>query len=360
MKNFGLLVCFVMVAVGAFARGISVVDDGDGVAVAGASVFGRGGIILGMTDADGHLDGLSDEDFPVTVKCLGYETALASADQTELRLSPVSYELHEVEVTPADRPVMRLVCYIREYSGAATATDTVQLYSEHMADFFIPVAKVKKFKAQTRPRVLNSRLYARSRTRDGRDSVYRPGTREDAMSWVDMLELPVADVKESDALRAGAGSDIRQGKYWIKQRSRKTDNMYAFTVDYLADKKDHRMSPALFKLLGFTLDFNELNTSWAYRPNKEGIYTPRDLVYGTVTMSVRGRGKWVKKAFNSDTPVDINELFEIYPVETEYLTVEEAKALMRDDTAGMPMRQSPDVLPLPAATQRLVDALDSK
>ena len=40
--------------------------------------------------------------------------------------------------------------------------------------------------------------------------------------------------------------------------------------------------------------------------------------------------------------------------------LEEAKALMRDDTAGMPMRQSPDVLPLPAATQRLVDALDSK
>lgn len=352
-----------MVAVGAFARGISVVDADDGEAVSGASVFGRGGIILGMTDADGRIDGLSDEDFPVTVKCLGYETALGSADLTELRLTPVSYELHEVEVTPADRPIMRLVCYIREYSGSANATDTVQLYSEHMADFFIPVAEVKKFKAQTRPRILNSRLYARSCKRDGRDSVYRPGYRDDTVSWIDMLELPVADVKESDAIRAGAGSDIRQGKYWIKQRSRKTDNIYTFTIDYLADNKDHRMSPALFKLLGFTLDFNELNTSWAYRPNKEGIYTPRDLVYGTMTMAVCGRGKWIKKAFNSDTPVDINGLFEIYPVESEYLTVDEAKALMRDDTATMPMRQSPDVLPLPAATQRLVelvDALDGK
>lgn len=360
MKLLNLLLCLLMGATACLAQSISVVDSCDNSVISGASVFGNSGVILGMTDADGRFDGVSGKDFPLTVRCLGYESAVCDAGCETLRMSPVSFRLNDVVVTPLDRPVMHVLCYIREYSGCANATDTVQLYSEHMADYFITGEKVKKFKPQTKPRILNSRLYARMKTRDGRDSVFRPGYRDDSISWVDLLELPSVKVEESDAIRAGAASDVEQGKYWVKTRSRKSENMFVQDIDFLADSKEHSMSPAIFKLLGFTIDFHELRTSWAYRSNNTGVYTAQDLIYGTMATRVCGRGKWIRKAFNSDTPVDINGLFEVYPVDIEFLTVEEAKTMMRDDNATARMQPSPDALPLPAATQRLVELIDGK
>ncbi|WP_289685003.1 hypothetical protein [Paramuribaculum intestinale] len=360
MKVIISVICFLYAVCGAYSQTLTVVDSIDDSPVAGASVFGRGGVIIGTTGADGSLNGVSDADYPLTFRCLGYRSAVDTVGESIIRMIPESFELGEVVVTPLDRPVMHVLCYIREYSGTANATDTVQLYSEHMADYFIATTKIRKFKSQTKPRILNSRLYARMKTRDGSDSIFRPDYRDDMISWIDLVELPALKVEESEAIRSGAATDMEQGKYWVRARSRKTPGMFAQSTDYLADSKNHRMSPAIFKLLGFTIDFNRLDMSWAWRPNGHGVYTVQDLIYGTMSMEVRGRGKWIKKAFNSDTDVDINGLFEIYPVDIEYLTVEEAKTLMRDDMATAPMRRSPDALPLPAATQRLVDIVDGK
>jgi len=358
MKLFNLLLCLLVVVPCLLAHDVVVVDDEDGSRIVAASGFSNAGIIVGMTDADGRLSGISDSNYPLTVRCLGYEDGICTSDIDTVRLVPVAIELDDVVVTPADRPVMRVLCYIREYSGCANANDTVQLFAEHMADYFLTMHKVKKFKAHNSPRVLGSRLYARSRKHDGRDSIYRPEYSDDTVSWINLLTLPDMKVEESDVVKAGAKTDTVQGKYCVKIIDRKTDNIFVRSIDYLADSKNHTMSPMIFKLLGFTIDFNELYTSWAYRPGESGVYTMADLLYGTMSTKVLGRGKWIKKAFNSDTPVEINGLFEIYPVDVEYLTVEDAKESLANPPAAKLIR-SKIALPLPEATRNLVDAVDA-
>ena len=359
MKRLYFLLCALIAIPAVFASDIVVVDAEDANPVVAASVFSKSGVIFGMTDSDGRLTGLSENDYPIVVRCLGYSDAECNAQTDTVRLCTSAIELAGLVVTPADRPVTRVLCYIREYSGVANAKDTVQIFSEHMADYYIATQKVKKFKSHKTPRVLGSLQYARRKSSDGRDSIYRPDYRGDDVSWLDLLTLPDNRVEESEAVRMGARTDTVNGKYCVKKIVRKTDNMYVESIDYLADTKDHKLSPMMFKLLGFTMDFNDLYTSWAYMPNDGGKYSITDLIYGTMSTRVLGRGKWIKRAFNSDTPVEINGLFEVYPVEIEHLTVEEAREQL-DNPPAVQMRRSPNALPLPAATQRLVEAFNAQ
>lgn len=351
-----ILSLFVAVASKAESR-LSVVDGEDSSPLAGATVFARSGVIIGMTDGKGEIIVPSANDYPLTVKCLGYEPAVCPTGISEARMSPSLFSLHEVTVTPVDRPVVRVICYIREYVSGATGTDTLTCFNEHMGDFFLPLRKkVKGFKAKPSPRFISSRLRSRMSDRNGLDSVFVPAYRDDSFSWEMVVGMPYGNVSESETIRAGARCDSVQGKHGLKRILRKSGaSTYSIQTDYLADSKDHRLSPFIFKLLGMSIDFNELQGSWVYKANDKGVYTPADIVSGTFSLSVVGRGKWIKKAFKSDTPVQMYSFYEIYPVEAEYLTVDEAKALIKDDTLRMKITPSPNARPLEPGIQRIVD-----
>ena len=67
--------------------------------------------MIDLTDADGAFS----TPRAASVRCMGYMPAAVTAGTDTLRMSPVHYELDELAVRPADRDVMRMVCYVREY-----------------------------------------------------------------------------------------------------------------------------------------------------------------------------------------------------------------------------------------------------
>lgn len=335
---------------------ITVVDKEDSSPLAYATVFANSGVIIGLTDDDGKIEVQSANDFPVIIKCLGYEPFICYSNETCAEMAHSTYSLKEVTVTPVDRPVVRVICYIREYVSGATGTDTVMNYNEHMGDFFLPLRKkVKGFKAKSSPRFLTSNLYSRMSNSDGLDSIFVPEYRDDSFCWEMMVNMP-SGVPETDKIKSGAKTDSIPGKHGIKHIFRKNDSsLYSIQTDYLADSKNHKISPFIFKLLGFSIDFDELQGSWVYKANNKGRYTPADIVSGTFSLSVLGRGKWIKKAFNSDTPIQMYSFYEIYPTDIEYLTVQEAKDLINNAPTEVKMTVSPNARVLDPAIQRMVD-----
>ena len=360
MRYILLSIIAILPLVCASRERLTVVDQTDNSPIAAATVFSKGGNILGLTDKNGILDGIADRDMPLTVRCLGYEPLTVAGITDAAKMVPETYELGEFVVTPLDRPILRIVCYIREYTGGVTSTDTLQVFAEHMGDFYIPTTKIKKFKGNDNPRILKSRLYERHASADGTDSVRRPDFRRDDISWLDLVSMPKDPVRETDAILKGAKTDSVAGKYAVATLARKTAGAYTVTTDYLADKKNHSWSPAFFKLLGFTIDLKKMVGTWAYRPNTAGEYRPADLLYGTFAVDVTGRGKWIKKAFNSSEPVQMHGLFEIYPVRCEHLTVEEADRQLHQTAPATKFERSPLATPLPPSVSMLIDRAESR
>lgn len=125
----------------ASGRSLVVVGADDSAPLPGATVFTRAGIIAGITDSCGVISGLSAADYPLSVKYLGFEKGTAPSGTDTLRLRESSLGLGEVLVTPADRPVLKITLYMREYECRTLPGDTLIMFNEHMADCYIPTAK---------------------------------------------------------------------------------------------------------------------------------------------------------------------------------------------------------------------------
>ncbi len=158
---------------------------------------------------------------------------------------------------------------------------------------------------------------------------------------------------------AGAITDTIPGKYGTKEIIRENANLFYQSRDYLADKKDHTMSPLLFKMLGLTVDFQEIQESWIVNPKTRKGYYPSDIISGTYSLKISGRGKWLKKMFKTEDPVEMYVLYEIYPIEVEHLTGEEAKEI-KDNPPTTKFDRGPNVTPLTPSIQRIVDYFDTK
>lgn len=351
---FTLLISFIAFTMNADIK-VTVVDDEDSSVLPYATVFGKSGIIVGLTNDNGEISIASENDFPVIIKCLGYEPLTLSQSKDTIRMQPSMVNLQEVVVTPANRPVMRLVCYVREFASGATRADTIMNYNEHMADFFLPAReKVKGFKPHKSMRILSSRCCSRKTNSHGLDSIFVPDFRDDTFSWADMVELSTEPVYETAAIRNGQRNDSVPGKYGVKHLMRKANGNYIVKTDHLADIKSHSLSPALLKLLGLTIDFTEFQNSWIYKSNDKGAYRPDDIISGTCSFSMTGRGKWIKKAFKTDSPVQMYSFYEIYPVDVQYLTIEEAKELWKNKPAPS-IEVSPNASRLDPTIQHIVD-----
>lgn len=134
-----------LTSVGAFAFSLVVAGGDDRLPLAGAPLMTANGTIKGLTDERGAI-ALTEAELPATVRYMGYDDATLTTATDTVFLSPRAFELSEMVVQPEDRPVLKLRCYIREYTTAAYGTDTLQLFGEYMSDYFLPAKKVKGFK----------------------------------------------------------------------------------------------------------------------------------------------------------------------------------------------------------------------
>lgn len=360
MKNWFGLLLFLFASVCQAAEVIKTVDADDMMPVQGATVFSKSGVILGITDRNGEIKIDNEQYFPILISSIGYSQVTVSDNQQKvIKLVPAVYELAEVVVNAEEHPVKHVMCYIREYLSGTPNNDTLIFYNEHMADFFLTNGKVKGFKSRNTPRILASNLYAKICKQEVGDSVFKPQRRDEMFTWDNLASLPDIVLAPGKVLTEGKTHAELPGKYSTKEIAHLSPTTFTYQLDILADHKDHTMSPAIFKLIGCTIDFTELLNTYVFERNDDNIYNIEDLISATVNMKVVGRGKWLKKIFNSDNSVNLYASYEIYPVSTEYLTVEEAKECLKDSPA-INMQRSPNCQPIPEEIQEIVNMLDKR
>lgn len=330
------------------------IDDKD--PIPGAYVISANGLILGATDNEGKIK-VQKRDFPISVRCLGYDPLTVDSYADSINLKAASYILPEAVISTKERPITRVLTYAREYATGEVAGDTVQLFSECMIEYYFADGKVKGYHGHDKsPSIVASRIYCRLANENDRDTVFMPEFDDNAtaISLIDWkLDLPYDLQTETEALRNGATLDSIPGKYYTKYLYTKTKDRYIVDYDDLADNKNHKDSPLMFKLIGFTLDIDRLNFTSLYKVNSIGKYGINDLVCNTINTHMLTKSKWMKKAYRVKKPIEMNSYIEQYPVEIQRITIDDYKKLRHGFNVQF---QIPEIAPeLPSAIQNLIN-----
>lgn len=106
-----------------------------------------------------------------------------------------------------------------------------------------------------------------------------------------------------------------------------------------------------------TVDINAGSWSLSFRANPANTYSIRDFVSGTYNIQMLGRGKWLKKAFGTSYPIEMDTYIELYPVDIQHLTVSEYKE-RKDEFDRIPFQLPEAVQPLSPSIKTLVDRID--
>ena len=339
-----------------------VVDAVSQSPVAAVSIFDAAGNMVGFTWSDGEFSEVPESAYPVTLRCIGYEQLVIERPEDKTwKMTPMVYELEEVVIIPVKRNVLKQTFYAREYFSMSNATDTVTFFMEHMADRFVPTSRDAKFGGNSSLRILDTHHYSRYKVM-GKDSVVvNP---ESAFpTLLKIFELNDEEVEAPEFFKAsGNVTKLHEeaGKSGMALIQKQNGQTFTTIEDVLALTKDHKMSPWPLKLLGFTMEINQLYTTHTYRVNDKGVYLPKDLMEASFVMEADGRGKHLRKALKSEKPVVIRSLIELYIVDREYLSNEEAKDEYKNKPTNVQFVIPSTVPPLNEATRQLVERANAE
>ena len=359
MKHtFILLICILLYFCPVQAQE-RIIDTIDHSPISAASIFDTSGNMIGFTWSDGLFSEIPASAYPVTVRCMGYEQLVIERPENKTwEMTPIAYELEEVVIVPVKRNILKQKFYVREYFSMSSETDTVTFFSEHMADRFIPTSKDSKFGGNTQLRLLESRQYGHYQL-FGQDSIT---TNPETMfpSMVTIFEPIDKEIAIPESFKKATKFHEVPGKSGMELIAKQNDQTFTISVDALADTKDHKISPWPLKLLGFTMEINQAYVTQAYRVNDKGIYQPKDLLEFRIVMQADGRGKYLRKALKSDKPVVIRCMVEMYIVDRDYFTKEEAKAAYKNKPTDVKFEIPSTVPPLNEATLRMVERANAE
>lgn len=311
-------------------RATIVVDRADGNVLPGTSVFNCHGIIIGIADDNGMLPRCGHDDYPLTVRSLGFNDRVIEEPCDTIALEPAVYELGDVTVLSGERPVMRVTCYIREFATGATVSDTTRYYAQHMGYIYFPVGDTKKFKAKLKPHLALTAVTKRVTSSEGTESISHSSESDMMFSWISLFEVK-EKTTVGDSILQGNATWSEMGKHSRRTIQRVTDGTLLESTDALANFNNHTFSPGIFKLLGIAMDLTELRHTWLYAKDARlEQYGPESLALGSLSLEINAKGKFFKKAFKTDNPVLLRGYYEIYPVDRQYYTVDEAKAEIKE------------------------------
>ena len=334
-----------------------VIDAVDHSPIAAASIFDAAGNMVGFTWSDGEFSEIPETAYPITLRCMGYEQLVIERPEDKTwEMTPIAYELEEVVIVPIKRNILKQTFYVREYFSMSNETDTVTFFTEHMADRFVPTSKDARFSGDSKLRILESRQYAHFQL-FGKDSISTdPETLFPSMVTIfDPLDQEVTAPESFNEPGNAAKLHEESGKSGMSLIKKQNDQTFTIIIDGLADTKEHKLSPWPLKLIGFTMEFNQIYATQAYRVNDKGVYLPKDLLEASFVMQADGRGKYLRKALKSDEPIVIRSLIELYIVDRDYLSKEEAKEECKNKPADVKFVIPSTVPPLNEATRRLVE-----
>ena len=339
-----------------------VVDATDHSHISVASIFDAAGNMIGFTWSDDVFAEIPESAYPITLRCIGYEQLVIERPEDKIwEMTPTVYELDEVVIIPVKRNILKQTFYVREYFSMCNSSDTVTMFIEHMADRFVPMSKDAKFGGNSSLRILDSHNYSRYKLL-GTDSIIA-NPESPFPSMLTIFELNDEEVTAPESFKE-PGNTIKlhekSGKSGMKLIQKQNAQTFTMTIDPLAESKKHKVSPWIFKLLGFTMEFNQLYTTHAYHVNEKGIYQPKDLTEASFVMEADGRGKYLRKALKSDKPITIRSMIELYIVDRDYLSKEEAKKEFKNKPTNVKFVIPSTVPPLNEATRRMVERANAE
>ena len=331
-----------------------VIDAIDKSPVSAASIFDAAGNMVGITLSDGTFTEIPESAYPITLRCIGYEQLVIESSEDEINeMNQTVYELDEFVVTPVKRNILKQTFYIREYFSINTQRDTVTVFIEYMADRFTPVSKDARFNSPLR--ILSTRSYSRYKIEDT-DSVYADAETL-FPSMLSVLNLNNDQVVAQDSFKDQIKTDKLYevtGKSGMSLIQKQNTQTFTTIEDVLAGKEDHSISLWPLKLLGFNIELQQLYLTHAYRVNDEGVYFPKDLIEASFVMEADGTGKKIRKFLNTEKPVDIRSMVELYIVDRDYFSKEEAKKEYRNRPENVKFVIPSTVPPLNDVTRQMV------
>lgn len=363
--KYKLLILFITCSLTSIAKSSIVVFDSQYHSpISGASIISSNGLILGTTDLNGIFSA-ENNDFPLSVRCLGFETATADAAVDTIFLTDAVYTLPEFSFSKGDRPITRVVTYAREYAtGGVNSTESYQGYGEYMLEYFFTDGKVKGYSDNDeKAHPIGVRSISRTKRADGTDTIIvrDENSKMPSLSFASMFAMMPYDCREeTDAMRAGADTDLVKGKNGLKHKYSKTSNLFKIESDMLADYKDHKYSPWFFKALGITTDLTKFSRSFLYQRNQSCKYYLTDFIYGEFQFHVLFRGKVFKKLIGVKDDMELDIYIEQYPVEIQHLTIDEYKEMKRTvKERREPVKSSSNALPLPQPIREFLTEVNS-
>ena len=359
MKRFFLLILGGLLCWNIAEAQRRVADVMDDTPVSSATIFDAQGNVVGFTSSEGDFSDIPDSDYPITIRCIGYENIVVGQPKdTVLQMVPMIYELEEAVVS-ASRDVMKQTFYVREYFTISSATDTITHFLEHMCDRYVPASKQVKFKKNDL-RFRNTRCYKYYQIGD-QDSVAvsnKPGSKV----FLGLIETEEVDASESFKGQMGVNRVYEEkGKSGILHSRKQNERIFTEYKDGLADKKGHIAHlPFLLNMMGLSMDAHQAYITHVYKANDASVYQPKDLIQAGVVVEVLGKGKLLRQMVNSDVPVKINFSIEYYVVSREYISKEQAKAEYKDKSLKVPFEIPATVPQLSEATQLLIQRANQK
>ena len=130
-----LLICLLLMSFSALSAqkrsNVIVADSLSREVLPYASVFNRNGKMIGACSVGGLLPYLSESDYPLTIRYLGYkEKCIKNQVADTIFLQEYAVDLPEVIVGSNKHKILHTLAYVREYSMLTTYTDTVFLFRE--------------------------------------------------------------------------------------------------------------------------------------------------------------------------------------------------------------------------------------
>lgn len=340
---------------------IIVTDAKTGEPLPRASIFDNKGLFIGVADEEGVIPAsITASSFPLNIRYIGYEPAIAQSTDAVVALNESSYELPEIVVNNVDRNMLHIIAYERVFSSGMDNTDTLNYFTERIVDFMIPLNKKTKYKGWKKSRVLAERNY-RHIKRDRKDLkvdtlTYSENKKSSSGTSYDLSDTYIIP---EELLSGKATKMVIDGKYYPEDTWTVIGDNYFLYRDNLADEKDHVMSPGILKALGMTTDFTKYEQFFKFHPDTKGKIRADRIDQSAVFLDIVMRGKVMKWASGQKGSITINSYGELFVIDREYLTVDEAKDLKKNPPEiNASTFTAPENAPaIPAETQALKDAV---
>ena len=337
----------------------TVVDANTHKPLPNASVFGRQGKPIGICNSKGVLPYISFDDYPITVRYLGYaEQTVQHAGKDTIFMHETRTELPEFVYESKQHKVLHILAYVREYSTLTSYTDTIFLFREKMVDYMLPNDKKSRFKGWSVPRVLSSKSYYQFTNRMGLDSVSDRCNQH--FSWADWVGMSPPAKIPGRIIDGTQANDTIPGKYSPTEIWAINDEHISLDVDVLADTSSRKWVPNLSNFFRNNIDFERFRLRMNYDNTGGPEVQPKFLNGYSFNIESNGRGHGMFMFNRRDEPFFVSTYAEVYITDKEYITVKEAKKWdkMQTDNSELSIYEPQEAPELQASIKELIDRVN--